>query len=394
MVALLGLVIILALAYLGSIYVFAKEKLPTPIRYLFYSGWEFILLGMALGPFALQLFPPAILSNLDPVIHLGLGWVGLLIGLQMKAGDIAKLNQRYLLATFLQSVFTGLAVAIVSLPFVYWFQNMGASHLPIGITVLAAASAISSPTILFLLGREKGFREGIMTFLKLITNLDAVFAIFAVGLAFCFLRPEAGFQDGLKFLLQSLAAGGMLAFIFYFAPRKQLSANEMLVVLFGFVLFSSGVGGLLQVSPLFLNMICGIFLANLLPRNDPFYGAIINVEKPLYVVLLIISGLMFNIPDGLTLILASLVIAVRLASKYYFISVPAPRLAPYLEFPPGTGFALTSQGAMALVIGLTFLSAYPGNDARALFSVIVLSVMVNEIIAPYLISHFLRKATE
>lgn len=388
---LLGLVVIVALSYLGSVYIFSKEKLPTPLRYLFFSGWEFILLGMALGPLALNLFPLKTIEQLDPIIHLGLGWVGLFIGLQLRGKDLFRQHPLHLTVTFLQSLFTGFLVAAAVWPFIDRFFPRQPHLVLTAVIILAASAALSSPTILILLRRETGFKDRVIGLLNLITNLDMVVSILAVGVAFTLLRPGTAIEDGFLLLVQSVLAGFLLAYLFYIMPREKLSANETLVVLFGFVLFSSGVGSVLQVSPLFLNLVCGIFLANTLPKNDPFYAAIINLEKPLYIVMLIISGLLFTLPGRDAALLALVIIVVRLAAKYFFISFAAPKIDPYLKFPPNTGLALASQGAMALVIGFPFLTAYPGAAARTIFSIIIICVMANEIIAPYLVSRVFRK---
>ncbi len=394
MLAILGLVIIITIGWLGSIYIFSKEKLPTSLRYLFFSGWEFILIGIAMGPYALDLFPLEIILQLDPLVHLGLGWVGLFIGLQLKWKDLNRLHPEHFLVTTLQSVFTGLLVAMVSWPILEHFFQINENTLPIAVTILAASAALSSPTVVFLLSRETGFKDEVIRLLQMITNLDGVISILAVGIGFTLLRPEAAGIKVLILISQPLIVGCALGYLFYLIPHKKLSENETLVVIIGFLLFSSGAGGMLQVSPLFLNMIIGIFLANSLPKNDPFYAAIINLEKPMYVVLLIISGLLFTVPGKGALLLAFAIITVRLGAKFFFISNIAPRIDPHLKFPPKTGLALASQGAMALVVGLAFLSSNPGTLAKNIFSVIVVCVMANEIIAPYLVSHVFKKAKQ
>ena len=392
MVTLAGLIAIAGLVWLGSIYIFAKEKLPTPLRYLFYSGLEFLLIGIVVGPLALNLFPFDKLSLLDPLIHLGLGWVGLLLGLQLRFLDLSRLRTQYVAVTFFQSLFTGLVVGLAVWPLIGSLLP-GQEHLVlIAITILAASSAISSPTVLYLLHKETGFRERVIRLLHLITNLDGVVSVLAVGIAFTLFRPDANFFGGTILLLQAVATGIVLGYLFLLFPREKLGGSEVVVVLLGFVLFTSGAGGMLQVSPLFLNLVTGCFLANTLDKDDPFFSIIINAEKPLYVIMLITAGLLFTIPGITGLSIAVIMVVVRFAGKYIFMSFAAPMIAPSLAFPRNTSFALTSQGAMALAVGFTFISAYPGTAANTLFSAITISVVINEVAAPYLAATLFKGA--
>jgi hypothetical protein len=390
MEAILGLVLITVISYVGSVYIFRKEKLPAKLRYLFYSGWEFILLGIAAGPLALNFFPEQVLHSFNPVLNLGLAWVGLLFGTQLRYTDIARLDRRHLAVTFWQALLTGSAVGLVCVPLLFFFTPAPAAVAVSAAVVLAASSSISSPTVLVLLQRETGFRERVIRLLQLMTNLDAVVAVLAVGMAFAFFRPGASAAAGAFILFQAVLVGVLLGFLFYLLPRDRLSENEQLVILLGFGFFSAGIGSVLQVSPLFLNMVCGIFLANTLKKNDQFYIVLFHTEKPIYVIMLILSGLMFKLPGGLGIAIILVVVLLRLAGKYFFVSWLVKRFEPGFHFPENGGLALTSQGAMALVVGFSFLTVYRDAFGGMIFSVIVSCVMINEIAAPYLVSRVFK----
>jgi len=392
MLSLFSVVIIFAVAYFGSIFIFEKEKLPTPLKYMFYSGWEFILLGIALSPVALNFFPAEMLANIDIIIQLGLGWVGLFIGIQLREKDLSKVQDSYLLIIIFQSLLTGILVAISAYFAIKVLADWSGEMVLMTTLIFSASSALSSPTILVLLGKERGFKAGAVTLFHLITNLDMVLSIFAVGFLFTLLRPNITYMEGGGLLLQSILVGALLAFLFKLMPRNKFTKNETIVVLIGFVLFSSGIGGILQVSPLFLNMICGIILANTLKSGDPLYSAIINLERPFYIIILIISGLMFTVPQTRLLYLVPLIVLIRIGSKLFFMSIIAPKIVTDVEIPKKAGLALTSQGAMALVIGFAFVSVFPGEISKTVFSLIVLMVIANEMIAPYLVKYLFRES--
>ncbi len=391
MTAILGIVILAVIAYVGSLYVFSKERLPPLIRYLFFSGWEYMLIGIVIGPFMLDFFPQNLLSEMEPVIHLGLGWVGLLIGAQLHFKDVAKVERWQLHLTLYQALFSAFAVmAAVFLPLHYLYRWQTASAL-IAATVLAAAAAVSSPTILALLGKERSFNAKVRQLLTVISNLDAVVAIMLLAVAFTLLRHGlASFAIGLKYLAQAAGTGLLLGFFFSHLPREKLKEKEQLVLMLGFVFFSSGVGGVLEVSPLVINFIAGVVLANTLRPEDPVYRAIFHTERPFYIIMLLMAGLLF-IPSPVAFLIALLIVPVRLLGKQHSLRWLVRHMADDLPFPPRGGLALAAQGAMALVIGFAFLTVENGESGRSVFSIIALCVMLNEMAAPFLVSRVLEE---
>ncbi len=391
MSSVLGLLVLALISYLGSIYIFSKHKLPPLLRYLFFSGWEFMLLGIAIGPMALDLFPEEMLKDMEVVIYLGLGWVGLLVGIQMRFRDFAKLDVRHLKITVLQALLTGLVTGLAAYAMLPLAKGWNGDVTYCAVLVTAAAFAISSPTVLALVRMEMKFRERMIRLLQVITNLDAVVSALAVGIAFTFLRHDIlHFKVALAFLAQALATGVLLGFLFHALPREELSEKEQLTVMAGFVFFSSGVGAALNVSPLFINLVCGIFLANRLKGDDRIYKAIFHTERPFYVIMLVLAGMIY-VPSLFAVGVAIALALVRLAGKYYFVYRLIKRYDPGFDFPSNGGLALTSQGAMALIIGFAFLTVDHGSASRLVFSVIVTSMMMNEIAAPLLVSRTLKE---
>lgn len=396
MEAILGLALIIAISYIGSVYIFRKEKLPAKLRYLFYSGWEFILLGIAVGPIALNFFPEQVLHSFDPVVNLGLAWVGLLFGTQLRYTDIIRLDRRHLAVTFWQALLTGAVVGLGCAAAFYLLSPWPAAVILSASIVIAASASISSPTVLVLLQRETGFRERVIRLLQLITNLDAVVAVVAIGVAFTFFRPGITASAGVILLAQAVLIGVLLGFLFYLLPREKLNENEELVILLGFGFLSAGIGSVLQVSPLFINLVCGVFLANTLKKNDSFYIVLFHTEKPIYVIMLILAGMIVKPPGQVGIVIIVIVVVLRLLGKYIFVSKLVKKFEPGFHFPDNGGLALTSQGAMTLVVGFSLIGFYHGlglyhdGAGELLFSVIVASVMINEILAPYLISRVFK----
>ncbi len=389
MSAILGLMLLSAIAYASSLHIFSKEKLPPLLRYLFYTGWEFMLIGIVIGPFALDFFPEFLLRELEPVIHLGFGWVGLLVGTQMRLSDLARVERWHLRVTLYQALFSGLLVMLtVYLPLHYLYK-WGAGEAVVAAAVLAASAAVSSPTALALLGKERRFEASARQLLNVISGLDAMVAVVLLALSLTLLRYGlVSFTLGIKYLAQATGTGLLLGFFFRHLPRNKLKDKEQLVLMIGFVFFSAGVGGVLSVSPLVISFIAGVFLANTLPPEDPLYRAASNTERPFYIIMLLLAGLMF-VPSPTTFAVALLVVPMRLLGKQYSLNWLTGRGGAPSPFPKNGGLALASQGAMTLVIGFAYLSVESGGMGRSIFSIIALCVMINEMAAPFLIDRVL-----
>ncbi len=389
MSAILGLILLSAVAYAGSLHIFSKEKLPPLIRYLFYTGWEFMLIGIIIGPSVLDFFPEFLLRELEPVIHLGLGWVGLLVGAQMRLTDLARVERWQLRVTLYQALFCGLLVMLAAYLPLHYLYRWGAGEAVVAAAVLAAAAAVSSPTVLALLGKERRFEASVRQLLNVISGLDAMVAVVLMALSLTLLRHGlVSFTLGLKYLAQAAGTGLLLGFFFRHLPREKLKDKEQLVLMIGFVFFTAGVGGVLSVSPLVISFIAGVFLANTLRPDDPLYRAASNTERPFYIIMLLLAGLMF-VPSPITFAIAFVVAPVRLLGKQYSLNWLMGRGAAPSPFPKNGGLALASQGAMALVIGFAYLSVENGGMGRGVFSIIALCVIFNEIAAPFLIGRVL-----
>ncbi len=214
-------------------------------------------------------------------------------------------------------------------------------------------------------------------------------AVVLLALSLTLLRYGlVSFTLGIKYLAQATGTGLLLGFFFRHLPRNKLKDKEQLVLMIGFVFFSAGVGGVLSVSPLVISFIAGVFLANTLPPEDPLYRAASNTERPFYIIMLLLAGLMF-VPSPTTFAVALLVVPMRLLGKQYSLNWLTGRGGAPSPFPKNGGLALASQGAMTLVIGFAYLSVESGGMGRSIFSIIALCVMINEMAAPFLIDRVL-----
>ncbi len=385
-----AVILLVTLGFIGGRLAFAKEILPAVFRDIFLTGWEFILIGIVVGPLGFDLVSKDLLVQLNPFLAMGLGWAGLIFGIQLRYRDLLKVDPAMIKLTIFQAVVTGMGLFAMFALFSVAFLGIGSSETITAGMMVAAAGAISSPTILSVMApRFHRSKSGLLRKLTLIANLDLAPALIAVGLVFCFFSTgdDKSFDvdRGIKFLSYSLLMSMGMAGIFRFFGREKLNREENLTVFLGFLVFISGVAFYINVSPLFLSLMVGIVLANTLPHDDQVFRLLYATEKPFYVILLILSGLWWRYAGPAVFIVSLILVIGRLALKVGSIRAGMALFLKNDTMPPLAGLALGAQGALALAIGLNYVILFPGETSGAVFGVIVLTTVINEIVAPILI---------
>ncbi|MBF0170473.1 MAG: hypothetical protein HQK87_05210 [Nitrospinae bacterium] len=383
-------IILFAAGFLGSRFAFAKERLPALLRDMFLTGWEYIFIGMVLGPLGFDLIDQGRMEQLSPLLALGLAWAGLIFGMQMRVADLKKVDRGLLKLTLFQMGATFAALFGLTLVMGMMGRSFTLSELFAGAGVVAAAGAISSPTTLSMMASFYP-RTSAPLFRRLLTvaTLDVGPALVAVGLVFClFPAGQGGTFDparGATLLFFSVLIALAMAGIFRYFGRKRLKPEEELTVLLGFLAFLSGVALFLKLSPLFLALMVGVTLANTLERDDPVFTTLFATEKPFYLILLILTGLLWSPSGPLAFFMALAVALARFWAKGTSVRIGTRLFRPEGGLPDDAGLGLMAQGALALAIGVNYLIVYPGEASRLVFGVIALMVILNEVVAPFLI---------
>ncbi|MEJ2537233.1 MAG: hypothetical protein P8048_09320, partial [Calditrichia bacterium] len=107
----LGLLIILLITFVGARFLHRSTITKNPLfSGLIVSGFPYILIGIILGPQLFNFLNTQIISSLEPLIALAIGWVGLLFGLQLRWRNIRRFPRNYVLFTSVQSLVTFLVI--------------------------------------------------------------------------------------------------------------------------------------------------------------------------------------------------------------------------------------------------------------------------------------------
>ena len=398
---LVGVLILVLLGLLGARVAFDPARTPLGPRLLLATGSHFLLLGLLLGPL-LGLLTLDVIEQLQPFLALGLGWIGLLFGLQLDRRQLAQFPSTYMAFALLQAALTFALFWGIGLLSLRLTDTLSPGA---GIALLAAAAtaAVSTPAGVALISRTFRVQGKLVQLLFYVASLDALVGIFALQLTYAVYHPStaavAGFGWGV-WLGIALAAGVIFGVFFLWLTRPKPERDELTLFLLGLVVFEAGTALYLGVSPLFVAAITGMLIGNLSPSRRRVYSILQAWEKPIYVILLILAGALITVSSWVVLPLAAGYLVLRAAAKLAAGAVARAVVPLPFPVPAEAGLGLIPQGGISLAMALSATLTYgaiAGSGAAAIriaFTTIVIAVAASELIGPFLTRDLLRKAGE
>lgn len=399
--------LVIGMVLLTSLYVgrwVKKARLPSLIGYM--------LVGIIVGPYVLNLVDSDLLSHLDFVIEVGLGLVAYTIGAALSIKSFKKTG-RGLAGIILGE--TIVAFLVVSLA-VYLFSD----NLPLAI-LLGAIGAASAPAGTVAVIQDYQARGRLTKTLYAVVGFDDGLSVIIYGFALVFakfmLLKDNGLGDydfvtqlwyPLEEILLSIIIGALFGYLFLHLVKKLRKESEILVLSSGLVVTLVGISLQWHLSLVLTNMIAGMVLV-----NSGREGVINRVRQSTSVIMPLIFILFFALA-GAHLDLSALAIiggggAVYIVSRCIGKAGGAwlggalggadPKIARTL------GMAILSQAGLA--IGLALIVQKEMAQIAALYSLpmaaeigatvlttITATTVIFEIIGPILTRYVLLKAGE
>ncbi|HHE46366.1 MAG TPA: hypothetical protein ENL08_01515 [Bacteroidetes bacterium] len=345
---LLVVALLVTCAYLGATYLFSRRA-----RFGFYSaGVEFLLLGAILGSGALFQLPEDLFKNLYPFVHIELGWIGLLFGIQFDRRIIRRLAILDWGFMWLRSILTIIAVAVVGwLCFSICLKGSEENFVPT-VLILAAMASLSSSWTVSIIYNIMKVRSPLVRRLFFVSVLDDMPGLILFSALF-FIYAGGGTIDMILRFLGGTFTGYVLGNLIIGLLRGRRESGQTLVVLIGSVLLAAGVAYSLGIPVIYVTLLSGIVVINAKPRLRDIYPIIAGAEHPLYLLFLILAGALWDPSNMLALALTLVLIVARFASKWLAFELSRP-----LVGIPGWGgksaLALISPGGLTVAMVVNF----------------------------------------
>ena len=399
----------------------------------------YLIAGVLIGPFVLGAFGVEGLGFTGEVIHtekfkiisdVALGFIAFSIGNEFRMKDLKQFGKTATIIGILQAVFTTVVVdiALISLHFIM------PNKFPIEAAIIlgAVASATAPAATLMVVKQYKAHGPVTKTLLPVVALDDAVgLVLFAIS--FGVAKSIATIGDGLNpwqivistivepilEVILSIGLGALVGLIFTFIERFFHSRSKRLAVSVAFVLLTvaismvkfsipfgnSGVSMHVGFSSLLACMMLGTIFCNICDVSAELMARLDRWTAPIYVLFFVISGAelnlgVFNIfkPGNWVFIVIGIVyIAFRCLGKYFGANISAtiskaePNVKKYL------GITLFPQAGVALGMANMVASEteiFTNNTPLIVLNIILFSVLIYEIVGPFLTKISLQKAGE
>jgi hypothetical protein len=337
------------------------------------TGVPFVLLGALLGP-GLGVVDGATLRMLEPIIALGIGWVGASFGARLEWRMLRRVSAR----TWLVGAALALPVLLTTGAIAWALARSvpslgdawGRPYAAVALILAGAATTAASWR-----GPKLGRRNAL---------IDTAFGTAAVALGVAWYHPHLALRSIILTVIAGAALGGLFAgFTRWQDDRTDVGVG---VALTGVIVAGAGFAYATQLSPF---VVCALIAA----ISVSFAPAALRVsaqramrrwEVPLYAAFLIIAGALLRRFTPWLLPAAVLLAVVRATVRWVTVRFGLDQMDPIwrsLPFPPPREFAfpVMRQGAAAIALAAGF-DLVRGGTSGAVFLTVLLSVLGAEAI--------------
>lgn len=342
------------------------------------SGMLFVVLGAAIGPWGANLLVRADLEAARPLLALGLGLGGVLLGLNLEPAILRALPPRAWAAAATQSGFAFIAVAVPMAAILLVAMRLPPVAALGAAALLGGAASVSSSHLAVL-----WYRGGRMDRLRglsvaLVAMLDDLMGIAVLVLALV-IAAHADPVRGVGLVMLAVALGILCGALTAYLIHESTDSAELMALLIGAVGLVSGVASFLKVSALLAGLACGITLAVVGGRQVGLvFRALSRIERPVYLTLLFLIGAHLWPFDWRAWLILPAFVALRFFGKIVGGRLAARAAGGVLRLPPDLGYALIGQGGLSLCVLVEYLRLVGGPTSQLIFDVGVLAAIANE----------------
>lgn len=379
--ALIALILIGTLGLVFGRFLFLRPRPGSWYERFLLSGAGFFLIGAMAGPEGLAVLDDRTLFDLEPFLVLALSWVGLLLGVQLQARHLVRFPGTYFRVALLEGGTALLATLVVMgalfalwTPFVATMDDRWRAALCLG-----AAAAVSFPPAGG--GRDRSRARGghPAGLLRFAAALDPLVALAGVALLFSLWHAAdttpGGSLAAWQWLGVSILGGTLLGGVFLLLLWTTRDQNETSLVVLGMALFSGGIASVYQLSPLVICFVEGVLLGNFAPRLERLLMMFLRLERPLYVILLVLAGAMWDFTDPWGYVLTGVFLLVRTGAKRAGAAAALTAVRLPFEVPRRWWLGLVPQGALAVAVAASYLLVHRDPLAESVFSAVLLSTL-------------------
>ena len=341
----------------------------------------YILAGIVIGPYFLNLAPKDITNHMDFISDLALSFIAFGVGKFFKKEVLMQTGKKVMLLTICEALMAGVLVTFTT----YYFFS---TSLNFAIILGSIATATAPASTMMTINQYRAKGEFIDTLLQVVA-LDDVVCLLAFSIASSIAKTS---NDGNFSIYDILNPIGLNMFAIcvglfcgYFLSKllvPQRSKDNRLILVIALLCGISGICAAINVSPLLSCMVFGASYINL-TKDKRLFKQINNFTPPIMSLFFIVSGINLDISALKTVgIIGVVYFFVRIVGKYFGTFACAKVLKMDENIKKYLGLALVPQAGVS--IGLAYLGQrlLPPNMGNMLLTIILSSAVLYEMVGP------------
>jgi Kef-type K+ transport system membrane component KefB len=365
----------------------------------------YILAGILVGPYVLQVITPGNVKDLQMLNGLALSLIALTAGGEIKYRSLKK-NIKVISSILISQVIfivLGMVAVVLFLPNIFSFfadttvfPNIGtliAAGLMIG--VISTASAPSTTLAVIVESNIKNRYTELILSIVMLKDIIILF-LFVVCLSFSHaLVGGDGFEtSGLLTVFLEIAGSFVCGIVIgaiillYLKIKKRNDIFFILAICF----FSNEIFESLHLHPLLIMMIAGFVVENFSSRGEKLIMALEAISPPVYTLFFCLIGASITLPYLKTFLPLTLVFVLLRIVLTYSGSYVGGTLAGKDNFVKNKSWmAFISQAGVSLGMA-KIVEQSLGAFGDKMFTLIVSLIVMNEIIGPLLLKRFVDQS--
>jgi Kef-type K+ transport system membrane component KefB len=383
-----GLVALFVLAFLGGSRPVVRMQERLGVTNVIAAGFPFVALGLIASHPRIGVLDGKVLSELRPILHFGLGWLGFIIGAQLDIRVLDKVPKGTAYIVLVEAIgpFAAAAGACGAV-----MVGFGASwkdpSLWRDLIVLGAAAAMTAPRQ-FRGFAMRSWREGKGVDV-LLGQLDEIVGV--IGLLFLTAYFRGDMQGSWQlpptaWIFVSIGLGVVIGVLIFAMIRVPHSNAEFLAVVLGSIAFASGLAGYLGLSPIVVCFLAGVLVINFPnDQKDSVFRILNQLERPIQQLFLIVAGAVWSVYDWRGWVLVPLFVAARAIGKWLGVTAAHASLASDAPVGFTEGRTLVSPlSSLSIALVISIESLYADAALAWVTTAVIGGAVVTEILVQFL----------
>ena len=358
---------------------------------------SYILLGILLGPYALNVTGEGLIASSELLSNIVLGFIAFHIGKNFSVEHFKRIGKAVLSVSISVTVTTLICVTVG----IYYV-----AHQPFHIALLfGAISTATAPATTMMVIRQYKARGMFTDVLLGTVAIDDAWGImiFSVSLAIAQVLQVGQFSEWIIMAVTIKAAakiflsvilGSIMAIIASRISGYLKRREDVLTFILGAILINTGVALYFHMSPLLSNMFFGAMLVNIEKTSFKFFESVNSVDWPLYVMFYVLAGANLDIGLlGSLGLIGSVYIISRIFGRIGGAYAGAVIAGTEQSIRRYMGLALMAQAGVAIGLAMMAKASLP-HTGGAILNTIIATTVVYEIFGPIAARYALLKAKD